>query len=179
MKLLPTLAARREFAELRRYLEQPRPELRRFQLAGKIASSFDQYLAFRPRMILDWERGTEKHWQAILWRELIRSAPGLHPPALAEEFSAVVGRGAAPLPERVSFFGISTLPPFYIQFLQELAQAIEVHLFVMRPTPEWWSDIRSEREELRARRKAPASCATRSAICARESAPRFLRQTRP
>ena len=153
MKLLPALVAQREFAELRRYLEQPRPELRRFQLAGKIASSFDQYLAFRPRMILDWEGGAEKDWQAILWRELTRSAPGLHPPALAQEFTAALRRGAALLPERVSFFGISTLPPFYTQFLQELAQVIEVHLFVMRPTPEWWSDIRSEREELHARRK--------------------------
>ncbi len=158
MKLLPELAARREFADPRRYLEQPRPELRRFQLANKIASSFDQYLAFRPRMILDWERGgSEKDWQAILWRELVRSAPGLHPPALAEEFTAALRRGTAPLLERVSVFGISTLPPFYTQFFQELAQAIEVHLFVMRPTPEWWSDIRSEREELRARRKAPAT----------------------
>ncbi|MDQ3115872.1 MAG: exodeoxyribonuclease V subunit gamma [Verrucomicrobiota bacterium] len=158
MKLLPELAARREFGDTRRYLEQPRPELRRFQLAGKIASSFDQYLAFRPRMILDWERGgSEKDWQAILWRELARSAPGPHPPALAEEFTAALRRGAAPLPERVSVFGISTLPPFYIEFFQELAQFTEVHLFVMRPTPEWWGDIRSEREEVRARRKAPAT----------------------
>lgn len=157
MKLLPPLAPRREFAELRRYLEEPRPELRLFQLAGKIANSFDQYLAFRPRMILGWERGSENDWQAILWRELVRSAPGLHPPALAEEFKAALGRGAAPLPERVSLFGVSTLPPFYIQFLQELARATEVHLFVMRPTPEWWGDIRSEREELRARRRAAAT----------------------
>jgi exodeoxyribonuclease V gamma subunit len=157
LKLLPTLAPRRAIAELRRYLEQPRPELRLFQLAGKIANSFDQYLAFRPRMILGWERESEDDWQAILWRELVRSAPGLHPPALAEEFTAALGRGATPLPERVSLFGISTLPSFYIQFLQDLARATEVHLFVMRPTPEWWSDIRSEREELRARRKAPAT----------------------
>ncbi|MBA2435109.1 MAG: exodeoxyribonuclease V subunit gamma [Chthoniobacterales bacterium] len=158
MKLLPELADRREFADPRRYLAQPRPELRRFQLAGKIASSFDQYLAFRPRMILDWERGgSEKDWQAILWRELARSAPGPHPPALAEEFSAALRRGAAPLPERVSVFGISTLPPFYTQFFQELAQSLELHLFVMRPTPEFWGDIRSEREETRARRKAAPS----------------------
>ncbi len=157
MHLLPALAGRREFAELQRYLEKARPELRLFQLAGKIAGSFDQYLAFRPRLVLDWERGAGKHWQAILWRELVGSAPGLHPPALALEFSSSLGRGAAPLPERVSLFAISTLPSFYLQFLQELAGATAVHLFAMRPTPEWWSDIRSAREESRARRKAPAS----------------------
>ena len=157
MSLLPALAARSEFAELRRYLEQPRPELRLFQLSGKIASAFDRYLAFRPQMILDWERGREKHWQAVLWRELMQSAPGLHSPALAEEFFALLDRGDVSLPERISLFGLPTLPPFYVQFLQQLARATELHLFLMRPTPEWWSDIRSEREELRARRKAPAS----------------------
>ncbi|MEO5717387.1 MAG: exodeoxyribonuclease V subunit gamma, partial [Chthoniobacterales bacterium] len=125
MKLLPPLAGRKEFGELRRYLEQPRPELHLFQVAEKIAGSFDQYLAFRPRLILDWERGDEKHWQAVLWRELARSAPGLHPPALAKEFETALERGTVPLSERVSVFGVSTLPPFYIQFFQELARKME------------------------------------------------------
>ena len=38
-----------------------------------------------------------------------------------------------------------------------MAQQIEIHFFALRPTPEWWGDIRSEREEMRARRKAPAT----------------------
>ena len=157
MALLPALLAEPDFAELRRYLEQPRAELRLFQLAGRIASSFDQYLAFRPQTILKWEGGAESHWQAILWRELVRSAPGLHPPALAKDFATALSRGKVTLPDRVSLFGITTLPPFYLQFFQELARGTELHLFVMRPTPEWWGDIRSEREETRARRKASAS----------------------
>ncbi|MDQ3199970.1 MAG: exodeoxyribonuclease V subunit gamma, partial [Verrucomicrobiota bacterium] len=157
MDLLPELAPREEFVDLRRYLEQPRPELRLFQLAGKIASSFDQYLAFRPRMILAWESGEETHWQAVLWREVVRSAEVLHPPALAREFSKSLGKNVQTLPPRVSLFGISTLPPFYLEFFQDLARVIDVHLFVMRPTSHWWGDIRSEREESRARRKASPS----------------------
>ncbi|HEY5036699.1 MAG TPA: exodeoxyribonuclease V subunit gamma [Chthoniobacterales bacterium] len=157
MHLLPALVGGGEFAELRRYLEQPRPDLRLYQLAEKIAASFDQYLAFRPRMILDWEKGAGSDWQAILWRELVRSAPGLHPPALMEEFAHSLGKGAVKLLPRVSFFGISALPPIYLQLLEGLARATEVHLFVMRPTPEFWGDIRSKREETRARRKAPAT----------------------
>jgi exodeoxyribonuclease V gamma subunit len=108
-------------------------------------------------MILRWERRAEKDWQAILWRELVESAPGLHPPALAQEFRALLREGAAALPERVGWFGISTLPPFYVGFLEELAQRVEVHFFALRPTPEWWSDLRSEREEIRARRKGPTT----------------------
>ncbi len=158
MALLPGLVARPEFAELERYLDQPRAELRRYQLAGKIAASFDQYLAFRPGMILDWEKNrATADWQVLLWREVIGSARGLHPPALVEEFKRTVDRGTAALPERVALFGISSLPPFYLQFLQECARATDIHLFTMRPTPEYWGDARSPREISRARRRAPES----------------------
>jgi exodeoxyribonuclease V gamma subunit len=139
MALLPGLVRGKEFAELRRYLEGRRPELRRFQLSEKIASAFDRYLAFRPRMVLDWENvAGASDWQAILWRKLVEEAPGLHPPGLAEQFKTVLRSGRAPLPERVSLFGISTLPPFYLQFLEELAGRTAVHLFIMRPTPHFW-----------------------------------------
>jgi exodeoxyribonuclease V gamma subunit len=154
MGLLPSLLQRAEFQDLRRYIsDRPREELRLFQLSGKIAASFDGYLAYRPRLILGWERGADQHWQAILWREITRSAPGLHPPSLFREFSAALRKGTARLPERVSFFGISSLPQFYLEVLQELAQRIDVHLFLVQPTPDWWSDIRSKREEVRARRR--------------------------
>ncbi len=157
MHLLPGLAHRAEFVDLRRYLEQPRPELRLFQLAEKIASSFDQYLAFRPKMILDWEENAETHWQAILWRA-VRSTTGGHPPALAREFSRSLGKSVETLPRRVSLFGISSLPAFYLDFFRDLARAIDVHLFVMQPTAHWWGDIHSERDESRARRKvSPAA----------------------
>jgi exodeoxyribonuclease V gamma subunit len=155
MGLLPALIRQKEFETLRRYLSLSRPELRRFQLAERIARTFDRYLVFRPQMIRAWESGAEKHWQAILWRELVNAMPGLHPPALAEEFRMALQRGTAPLPERISLFGISTLPPFYIDFLQELAAHTPVHLFTLRPTPDWWGDIRSERAETRVRRKLP------------------------
>ncbi|HEX4665184.1 MAG TPA: exodeoxyribonuclease V subunit gamma [Chthoniobacterales bacterium] len=157
MKILPALSARPEFAELSRYLDQPRPKLRLFQLAGKIAGAFDRYLAFRPGMILDWEGGAEKHWQAILWRELVRHAPGLHPPALAKEFSGLLRNEDVRLPERILLFGLSTLPPLYVEFLQDLADRVSLHLFLLRPTPQWWGDTRSAREEMRARRKASES----------------------
>lgn len=158
MQLLPPLLEQPAFAPLHRYVEQTRAELRLFQLAGKIASSFDRYLAFRPKLILDWESGAaERNWQAILWREVARSATGSHPPALAREFSAALRKNGARLPERVSLFGLSTLPEFYLQVVQEIAAYTEVHLFLMQPTPEFWSDTRSAREEARVRKKASAT----------------------
>jgi exodeoxyribonuclease V gamma subunit len=156
MKLLPTLVRQNEFAELRRYLAQARPELRRFQLAGKIAAAFDRYLAFRPQVILNWEKGRSKIGRLCFgarWSRMRRVSIRRRWPKKSKRFAP---RGSAAARARL-LFGISTLPPFYLGFLEELAQRTELHLFTMRPTPEWWGDIRSKREEARVRRQSPAS----------------------
>ena len=146
------------FEVLRNYINGERPELKRFQLATKISDVFNQYIAFRPQMILDWDAGKEDHWQAVLWRELAREAEGLHQPALGRKLAGALRRGGAALdqlPSRVSIFGISTLPKFYLDLVQVLAERIEVHLFVMEPTPQWWQHIVSAREEAMMLRKQP------------------------
>jgi exodeoxyribonuclease V gamma subunit len=146
------------FEAVRSYVSGERPELKRFQLASKITDTFSQYLAFRPQMILNWEADQENHWQAKLWRELTRQAQGLHLPALGRKLAKTLqqgGRGLKQLPSRVSIFGISTLPKFYLGLLEALAEHIEIHLFVMEPTPQWWQDIVSVREEGNMLRKQP------------------------
>ncbi len=157
MRLLPDLVKIPEFAEAANYLTGDAAELKRFQLAGKIAHALDQYFAFRPEMILEWDAGRERHWQAKLWRVLAKEAGKLHPPALGQQLaSALKTVPLDVLPARVSLFGISSLPPFYVRLLGAMAERMEVHLFVLEPTPEWWGEIRSEREEMRLRRKRPA-----------------------
>ncbi len=157
MRVLPALATLDAFEPVRHYLAGERPELKLYQLANKIAEVFDRYLAFRPRMILDWDAGKGADWQAQLWREL--SKGGGHQPMLAQELVKKLRRGQAlaALPARVAIFGISSLPAFYLDVIEGLARQSEVHLFVLEPTPEWWGDTRSAREELRERRRAPAT----------------------
>ncbi len=151
LHLLPALVKRAEFAPIAHYLEGD-DALRAFQLAQQIAHVFDQYLVFRPELILQWDAGEGNDWQPMLWREMARG--GKHQVALARDLSDALRQkkiARERLPERLCVFGISTLPPFYIALFDELASAIPVHLFVVEPTPEWWGDIRSEREKSRAR----------------------------
>lgn len=147
MSLLPGLADLEGFEEVRRYLTGERPELRRFQLAGRIADVFDRYLVFRPEMILRWDAGEEDHWQAILWRKLSATEGGEHLVEGGKRFAtALSGLRPGALPRRVSIFGISSLPRFYMDVLSAASERMAVHLFLMQPTPEWWGDIRSSRE---------------------------------
>lgn len=152
MGLLPEYLQREEFAALRHYLEGDSDGLKRFQLAGKIADSFDQYTLFRPEMLLEWEEGKGGEWQEILWRELSASGRGEHRGRLKEEFCRRIEAGVpggSGIPERISVFGISYLPKYHMEILAATARIIEVNLFLLSPTREYWADIVSDREKAR------------------------------
>src|SRR5207237_4565768 len=118
MKLLPELVPDPAFDSIASYLANERSELRAYELARKIAHAFDQYLVFRPRMILDWDAGKGNGWQATLWHEIQRAAPQQHEAALGLQLVEWLKR-ASPVPQRGSIFGISTLPPFDVSLIEE------------------------------------------------------------
>ena len=144
MKALPSLTRDPAFDPLRVYLDSGRSDLKRLQLAKRVADLFDQYLLFRPEMMFQWEKGKAGHWQAILWRKLVEDHEHEHRAALAKEFFAAIGGNAdAPLglARRISVFGISALPRFHLQVLDSLSRVTEVNLFLMNPSKEYWGDI--------------------------------------
>lgn len=149
MKLLPELAPKKGFEEVRNFLGTDHDRRKLFQLAAALANLIDQYHVFRPRLIEKWERGKDSHWQARLWRELAKDTPRLHPPALRRAFLDAVGSpdfDQQKLPERVAVFGISALPPFYLEVFTRLAAHSELHLFLLQPCRHYWGDIVSARE---------------------------------
>ncbi len=143
---------RPEFAEIRMYLAGDERGVRRIQLAERIARTFDQYITYRPEMVLGWERGNETHWQAVLWRALAERHGSRHMASRARTFLEILGRSSPRLgktPTRISLFGVSTLAPLYVKMLAALARHVELHLFLLSPSAEYWADIRSHREVLR------------------------------
>ena len=159
MKHLPACLSRPEFDSVQSYLGPDPEDIKRLQLSDRIADLFDQYMVFRPDMIFGWEGGEEEHWQALLWREMVKERGGEgHRAARAKAFFKVLQtletkRLSDPgvLPERVSVFGISALPRLHMEALSAIAQWIEVNLFLMNPCREYWGDILSDREMMRTR----------------------------
>jgi exodeoxyribonuclease V gamma subunit len=149
MGLLPRIVDGEGFAPLRASLADPDDDLRRHQLASRIADLFDQYLVYRPDWILDWERGGGDSWHAPLWRELVRLVGGDHRVRTQERFLALQdGERSTPtgLPGRISLFGIPALPPAQLQVFARLAERLDIHLFLLNPCRQFWAEIRSERE---------------------------------
>ncbi len=149
MRVLPSLFDNPGFEAIKAYLGDGKYNLKHFQLSGRVADLFDQYLLFRPDMILRWDRGLENNWQAILWRELIKEKGKIHRAALHDAFVRAMRNSHIEFKiahERISIFGISALPPFHIQILEVLSSVIDVNLFLMNPCKEFWGDIVSDRE---------------------------------
>ena len=148
MKLLPTLLDRPEFSQLKTYLHDGR-QLKLFQLASKIADTFDNYTLYRPSLILQWEQGAESHWQAVLWRALASEGRGMHRARMKSQVLSQMAQSSFLWPgpaRRFSLFGISSLPPFHVEMARALSSFVDVHVFLLNPCAEYWDDVLSERE---------------------------------
>jgi exodeoxyribonuclease V gamma subunit len=150
LAVLPALLDTPEFSDLRRYVEGPNRALKQFQLAGRIASVYDRALAWRPQLLREWDRGRDTSWQALLWSAVSRGSRAAHLTARSAAALRELGRADTPLedfPERVILFGVSSLPPLFLELFASLSRRLEVHAFFLTPTPEFWSDLRSPREQ--------------------------------
>jgi exonuclease V gamma subunit len=159
MDILPGFAEHSHGGPVAGYLSDGRG-LKMYQLAEKIAYHFDQYLIFRPEMIHAWERGetvfkdaAHEVWQASLWRELTRRLGSTsHRAALTRRFLdrlASVDTLPMGFPHRIAIFGISSLPPMYLDILRELGGHIPVDLYLLSPCREYWADIVPLKEKAR------------------------------
>jgi len=155
--LLPSLIVREKFAELKRYLEGENALARRLELADRIAQIFDQYVVYRPELVRSFLNGEGDDWQAELWRALSNAYGG--GATRITELIENIGRAQVPaqeLPGRVSVFGISSLPPIYLEALNALSKHCPVHLFQLSPSREYFGQIRSAKELARLDRTEPA-----------------------
>jgi len=156
MDILPDFLEDEAFTELSNYLQGDEQDIKRFQLAWRLADIFDQYIIYRPTWIAEWEKEKQPNdlendpqarWQAILWRALIERFGTEHRAKLRMDFFRKVQKiSKNPQFQRVSIFGISALPPFHLEVLAELGKVINVHAFLLNPCLEYWGDIVSDGE---------------------------------
>ena len=156
MNLLDALKHDPDFFSLTQYLASDVDDIRKFQLSGKIADIFDQYLVYRPDWILDWEQGndtalitSDQPWQPKLWRALVTRTAELaqspwHRANMHHRFlQAMADKNCTPqLPRRLFVFGISALPPHFVESLEAMSSQCDVHLMVANPCQHYWGDER-------------------------------------
>lgn len=143
---------------LQYYLSGEGAELKRFQLARRLAHLFDQYQIMRPEMLQAWQTGRlvstdpSELWQRHLWLGLLEQGDGNH---RGQVFGQLIEKIRdtelikEDLPRRISVFGLHTLPPIYLDFLNSLASVVDVHFFLLSPCLNYWGNIQSRRRQAR------------------------------
>jgi exodeoxyribonuclease V gamma subunit len=154
---LPELLSQDVFASLRRYLDDDQSGIKQWQLAQRIAISFDHYQAYRPELIHDWSNGNDSQWQAQLWRKIVATRNQAHRVNIMESIIDRLGNSPVEikLPERISLFAMSSLAPFVIEFINALARRTEIILYQHNPTDQYWADLVSEKVKARRRLQNP------------------------
>jgi len=165
LKLLAGMESDPAFARVKSFVAGD--QLRRHQLAGRLAQLFDRYMTYRPDMLAAWENGAQPaegvdaRWQCVLWRELIRMDAGSvrHFSGLYQSFiREMEGAPSAPRfldalrkKRRVFYFGVSSLPPAHLDILFRLAafNGFDIHFFAVNPCREEWSGARGLKAQLR------------------------------
>lgn len=140
-----------KLGQLHRYVYDIDPEVqmyRSWKLCRVIARTFDQYLIYRPDMIIGWEEGRRmtKHvsepWQMHLWKLLTdywgqvhADEKWIHRAQIHQELVETIDSGEmwsrSKLPERIIIFGVPTMPPPYIQTFVKLSRQIDVCVYML------------------------------------------------
>ncbi|MDX8397418.1 MAG: exodeoxyribonuclease V subunit gamma [Mariprofundaceae bacterium] len=156
--LLPKLLEKSQFEPLKQYLVHDHQGIKRWQLSERIADVFDRYQYYRPDTIRSWSAGGGLGWQAILWRALVQQVGrSNHRVAMIDIFMQQLEQGKLkePLPERISMFAVSSLPPLLLQVMQAVAQHTDVYLFYLIPTQGYWADLQSDKAMAKQRLQNP------------------------
>lgn len=125
-----------------------------FGLAQKLADLFDRYVTYRPELVRSWSGGERVSmpkgaealaWQQLLFRRLAEHLDGRPHRALrmAEaEAKLRGGLGAGTLTGPLLIFGVSSLPPAWMTLLGLAAKELDVDMFLLCPSNEYWGELR-------------------------------------
>ncbi|MEW6164565.1 MAG: exodeoxyribonuclease V subunit gamma [Pseudomonadota bacterium] len=153
--------------EVRRYLAADDGR-KRCELANRLAGLFERYLVERPDWIAAWNAGKrcglgpDEGWQAGLWRMLMEELAPMAAEHPRERFLAALRRDPAArarLPARIALFAVETMPALYWDVFIALAEWIDLHVFVLAPSREYWGDVERTRERLRMEVEHPGAAA--------------------
>lgn len=157
LKLLNENRSSKELSSIESYIREDKTGKKRYQLSMKIAKVFDDYQVYRPELLMDWQKGRQTlpreifkdpvaQWQAELWNQVIsknsRNHLAFKADLFLEKFSSKNIR-TGDLPSRMSLFGISALPGLFLQVFEKISEVMDINLFLLTPSNQFFFDIKS------------------------------------
>jgi exodeoxyribonuclease V gamma subunit len=144
-----------QWMEVEPPVEEGVVERRLLGLAQRLADVYDRIQTFRPAWPGRWESGEDgpeevPAWQSALWRRLVERLGPDHSAARSLRALEQLHRGV-PLANwrckgrsihALHVFGISSLPPIWLELLGAVGRQHSVDLYLLSPSNEFWDDVR-------------------------------------
>ncbi|MCC5905800.1 MAG: exodeoxyribonuclease V subunit gamma [Balneolaceae bacterium] len=112
-------------------------------LAAQISSVFDQYLVYRPGMLLRWQNektgSVDEEWQAELWQMLHQTwkkkeAHSLNRAELFQKTFRAIEQGNIKTDEYLFVFNAGLMPMSVIQMIKAAGDRAEIEVYHLQPT---------------------------------------------
>ena len=145
------------FEAIRNYLADDENGIKRWQIATRLADIFERYQQYRPQLINAWAIDQANDWQAIIWQHLVADLEVNHRVVILNQLIDRLNRDEpiTNLPERISLFAISSLPPLTIEVIHALARHTDITLYQHSPTDQYWADLKSNKQLTRLQLSEP------------------------
>ncbi|MBE6405250.1 MAG: exodeoxyribonuclease V subunit gamma [Lentisphaerae bacterium] len=137
-----------EIPELAAYLKNDPDMRKQYQISRQIAMTFEQYRTYRPELVSEWcSQEQSSVWQAKIYRELFSEDLTLDR-YMTDFISKANEYTGDQFRKGLSIFGISSMPPRFLQFFLALAKYQDVSLFYLAPSADYWENKKKkDREE--------------------------------
>ncbi|MCD4722639.1 MAG: exodeoxyribonuclease V subunit gamma [Desulfobacula sp.] len=161
LKMLSENPSPKELSSVKNYIKEDETGKKLYQLSMKIAKVFDDYQVYRPELLIDWQKGRQTHpshpfheifkdpvaqWQAKLWNQIVSKDPKNHLAFKVDLFLERFSKKTISmdnLPSRMSLFGISALPKLFLQVFEKMSEMMDINLFLLTPSNQFFFDIKS------------------------------------
>ena len=133
--------------ELASYLNNDPDMRKQYQVSRQIAMTFDQYRTYRPELVAQWcSQEQSEEWQAKIYRDLF--AEDLTLDRYITDFIDKSQKYTGDQFEKgISIFGVSSMPPRFLQFFLALAKYQDVALFYLAPSSDYWENKKDKNRE--------------------------------
>lgn len=114
-------------------------------LAKALADVFINYGIYGKEMVLSWQENSQIGWQELLWLEMEQFFyPWAYP---AKTLSNIkINQDLDPKMVQIHLFGLSYLPPLYLQFLDSLSKHLPIRFYQLSPCQKYWGDALTSKE---------------------------------
>ena len=141
-------------------------DIKRIALSDELADLFDQYQVYRHETVKIWNdhfvnQTPTEEWQEWIWHQIKSKLSDAYQDRV--EMADILIKGLSDDIVRsevkskiptLHLFGIAVITPYYLNIFHELAKFMDIHLYLVNPSPEQiWMDDQSERQITRLLKK--------------------------